>query len=191
MKVLFRLLPKYTDLLAETGIWNAKTDFPFISNNYAVARIGTLNLDTERNVPIMSCSIFSGFSIPMISWVNTLFILTSFTPSIIIFQQYWKNALTVSHIDLGRPPVASFTSKSPHSISLSLSSNSSSFMVLSSILCVSDYSCLSGIIEFWGRMEILIRWPFQSDVRSWFFHRRARFYISVLKVEQARFSISG
>ena len=51
------------------------------------------------------------------------------TPSIIQPPSVLEKALTVSHMDLGRPPEASLTSKSFHSISLSLAS-SSSFVVI-------------------------------------------------------------
>lgn len=86
---------------------------------------------TERSALMTSCSIFSFFKAYDFIGRNTLY-LDFLTPSIIIHPPaVLENALTIFHIDFDRSPVASFTSKSFHSISLGL--RSSSFFVMSLI----------------------------------------------------------
>ena len=147
--VFDKLLLIKTGLESLGGIFTAKTIFPSKSNRSILAKMGTLNFDVERRVDVKSCSIFSGLSTPTISKVETFFSFSSRTPRIIQPPVVLEKALTVSHMDLGRPPEASLTSKSFHSTPFNRHSSSSFVIVV--ILSTQRYGFLEQIFITYHR----------------------------------------
>ncbi len=121
-----------TGRCGDKGISKTRTHFSSMLYLRALHKIGALNFVRERNVVTISCSICSGFGTPLTINSEPSPVFFSFAPRTIQPPAVLEKALTVSHMDLGRPPEASLTSKSFHSISLSLAS-SSSFVIFTRI----------------------------------------------------------
>ncbi len=103
---------------------NAKTSFPSIWYFFAFTTISWFNFCLPRMLLKKSDSIFSPFWTPLISNLFPLCL----TPRTIHPPDVLENALTLFQMFLGSSAAASFTSKSSHSMSLSLAM--SSFLVI-------------------------------------------------------------
>ena len=124
-----------TGLCGDTGISNARTVLLSMSNFIGRHETKVLNLLRERKVPTKSCSIFSALDTPAIWNTEDSWVFLSLTPNTTTPPAVLENALTVSHTDFGRPPEASLTSKSSHSMSSSLASSSSFVIAYGGYVC--------------------------------------------------------
>ena len=112
--------------------------------------IFTLNL-SPLNVLVKSCSIFSGFFTPTISYCFPGF----FTPKTSQPPAVLEKALTVSHTFLGTSERASLTSKSSHSMSESFDMRFSLVNYSEILFLMSIFSCNILVISMKFTIKVL------------------------------------